>query len=161
MNLFRIGRKVAVTAKTKKQRGMPLSFTVKAALLILMPISLCGCTSGSFDLFDSTAKVDRSISTSSVPKRSQEAVSDQATVLNAVTSTDVEKLAGAPLPWANTSTGSAGVVSEIHETADAGTRCRRFVTTRHAYDGIAQFNGQACLDGTGQWSMMDFQQRTN
>ncbi|MDO1581289.1 RT0821/Lpp0805 family surface protein [Rhizobium oryzicola] len=116
---------------------------------------LAGCTSGSFDLFDSSPKVDRTLSTGSVPKRPTETASDEVTVRNAVTSADLQKLGTSPLPWANTTTGSAGVVSQIHEVVVSGQKCRFFTTTRHAYDGIARFSGQACYVG-GDWTLTSF-----
>ncbi|MBB4104348.1 RT0821/Lpp0805 family surface protein [Allorhizobium borbori] len=116
-------------------------------------VALSGCMS--FDLFSSRA--DSSLTTSSVaPKKSTEAISDEVTVRNAVTSADLEKLAGASLPWANASTGSAGVVASINESRANGAVCRSFVTTRHAYDGIANFMGDTCLDTSGEWKLIRF-----
>ncbi|MCX8996377.1 RT0821/Lpp0805 family surface protein [Rhizobiaceae bacterium BDR2-2] len=109
----------------------------------------------SFDFFDS--RTDSSVTTNSVPqKKSQEAVSDEATVRNAVTSADLAKLGQSPLPWANASTGSAGVVTAINENRIGGTLCRSFSTTRHAYDGIAAFTGDTCLDANGEWKLVRF-----
>ncbi len=123
---------------------------------IFLACVLSGCTSGSLDLFDGAGKVDRSISTATVQKPSQENVSDQVTIVNAVTSTDLAKLGQSPLPWANTATGSAGVVSQITEDKTSGVACRNFITTRHAFDGIAKFYGRTCLDGAGRWNLVTF-----
>jgi hypothetical protein len=155
VNPFRIGRKVALTAKTNNRIRQPLSLIRKAALVCLILVPASGCTSTSFDFFGG-AKVDRNISTSTVPKRADETVSDQITVLNAVTSADIVRLAGAPLPWANTSTGSAGVITAISELPVNNTVCRSFITTRHSYDGISRVKGRACLAGAGQWTMLSF-----
>lgn len=159
-----MGCKVAVTAKTQNRMRLRLSPPIRMTSAIFLAGSLAGslagCTSGSFDLFEGASKVDRSISTATVAKPRQETVSDQVTILNAVTSTDLMKLGDSPLPWANTSTGSAGVVSAIREQAKLGTTCRDFVTTRHAFDGIAQYTGSACLNPSGDWSLVSFDPRS-
>lgn len=125
-------------------------------VLGLAALSTASCTS-SLDLFDSAPKPDRSISTGSVPgDRSETTLSDEATVRNAVTSADLAKVGSAPLPWANAATGSAGVVSTIREARRADQVCRDFTTTRHSYEGIAMFSGQACLTGNGDWLLTAF-----
>jgi hypothetical protein len=108
------------------------------------------------DLFSSADKVDRSISTGTIPKFNSGAQSDEATVRNAVTSADLAKVGDNPLPWANSATGTAGVVSTIREARNQGHVCRAFTTTRHSYEGIAMFSGQACLTETGDWLLTAF-----
>ena len=127
-------------------------------VMVLTVSGLSGCM-GSMDLFGES-KVDRSIATSTVSgQKNAEAVSDEITVSNAVSSADVSKLAGKPLPWANASTGSAGVISAIEEqTAGSGNVCRQFQTSRHSYRGISNFRGQACLNGDGRWQLTQFQE---
>jgi hypothetical protein len=122
-------------------------------------LSLTGCMSGGMDFLSST-KVDHSVTTGTIAQvqAPKDAVSDEATVRNAVTSADLSKLKGQPLPWANASTGSAGVIDTIVENDTSGQVCRQFRTTRHAYDGIANFNGKACLTG-GEWQVLSFQQQ--
>ncbi|SIP97764.1 outer membrane surface antigen [Rhizobium sp. RU35A] len=148
-----------VTAKTNNRTRTPLSLMLQTALVVLLAGSVSGCTSGAFDLFDTSPKVDRSLSTSTIPKRSEEAVSDEVTVRNAVTSADLSKMGANPLPWANTATGSAGVVSKIREARVAGQLCRGFVTTRHSYEGIAKFTGQACMADSGDWLLTSFERQ--
>ncbi|AYC99898.1 hypothetical protein NCHU2750_05010 [Neorhizobium sp. NCHU2750] len=128
-----------------------------AICLATFALSLGGCTS-SLDMFGSTDKVDRSISTGTIPVKQQSdtSISDEATVRNAVTSADLNKMGDTPLPWANTATGSAGVVSVIREDNDQGHTCRAFRTTRHSYEGIAVFAGQACMTGSGDWMLTAF-----
>jgi surface antigen len=122
-------------------------------------LSQTGCSTSGMDLFGS-AKVDKSITTNTIAASptASDTVSDEATVRNAVTSADLSKLNGHPLPWANASTGSAGVIDTIVENNSTGQVCRQFRTTRHAYDGIANFYGKTCLDGDNQWQVMAFQQ---
>jgi len=69
------------------------------------------------------------------------------------------KLADQPLPWANAATGSAGVVTAIHEDKSSGFVCRDFRTTRHSFEGVASYSGQACLSETGEWLLTRFEQK--
>ncbi|MDV4180119.1 RT0821/Lpp0805 family surface protein [Rhizobium brockwellii] len=121
-------------------------------------LSLSGCVGGGMD-FLSDAKVDRSVATGTVPQTppSTDTLSDEMTVRNAVTSADVQRLEGQPLPWANASTGSAGVIDTIVENNESGQVCRQFRTTRHSYVGIAKFYGKTCLVGGGNWQLLSFQ----
>lgn len=119
---------------------------------------LTGCVAGGTD-FLSSAKVDHSVTTGTIAqtKAPADTVSDEATVRNAVTSADLTKLKGQPVPWANASTGSAGVIDTIVENDASGQVCRQFRTSRHAYDGIANFYGKACLADGGEWQVLSFQ----
>ncbi|WP_158284914.1 RT0821/Lpp0805 family surface protein [Hoeflea marina] len=56
-----------------------------------------------------------------------------------------------PLPWSNPATGSAGVITTLVDKTATGRTCREFRTSRHAFDGIALFMGQACRDREGEW----------
>nr|WP_147179139.1 RT0821/Lpp0805 family surface protein [Ciceribacter naphthalenivorans] len=131
----------------------------KSRLLIVLAVTLpvSGCFGGGMDLFGSD--VDRSISTNTVsPKKTEEGRSDELTVQNAVSSADLSRT-GSALPWANASTGSAGVVTAIEEQKANGVVCRNFSTTRHSYEGIAYFSGKTCTTGAGQWQLMSFDRR--
>ena len=107
----------------------------------------------------SSAKVDR-LPTGTIQAKPVTAdnISDEATVRNAVTSADINKLNGQPVPWANASTGSAGVIDTIVENDSSGQVCRQFRTTRHSYEGIANFFGKTCLVSAGEWQLLSFQQ---
>jgi hypothetical protein len=112
---------------------------------------LSGCTS-SMDALSRFEKDDRSITTGSVQLKAGS--SDEAMVVNAVSSADLARKGS--LPWANTSTGSAGVVETIREDSDQGRTCRVFRTTRHSYEGIAVFAGQTCSSSGGKWTLTAF-----
>ncbi|WP_313615870.1 RT0821/Lpp0805 family surface protein [Agrobacterium sp.] len=119
---------------------------------------LTSCVS-SLNLFGGD-KADSSLSTGSVSGTSRSnAQTDDVTVRNAVTSADLSKLSNSPLPWANTTTGSAGVITAIREDSTSGFLCRNFDTTRHSYEGIASYSGQTCLSETGEWLMTRFNQK--
>ena len=125
-----------------------VAVTASAALL-------SGCMSG-LDLF-ADSKVDSTIRTSTVANGNVERLSDEVTVRNAVSSADLARSAGSPIPWANSASGSAGVINTIAENRDdAGRTCRDFVTTKHSYQGIANYSGRTCLGNSGEWLLLAF-----
>jgi hypothetical protein len=133
-------------------RGCSVAATLCASLL------LSACGAGGFSL--EKAEVDRTFYTSNVPAPRTpvevERVSDEATIRNAVTSADVETLAGAPLPWANAETGARGQVTGIVETKGKGSLCRSFSATRESFDGVGMYRGEACMVASGAWRMQSF-----
>lgn len=129
-------------------------------LVIAATLPLSGCFGSSMDLFGSDT-VDSSISTSTIAKKGNgTSHSDELTVQSAVSSADLSKTDGKPLPWANATTGSAGVVTAIQEEKGDGVICRNFSTTRHSYEGIAYFSGKTCTSGTGNWQLMSFDRQS-
>jgi hypothetical protein len=150
---------VEVIAKSTFHTKALIAKSATIALAGIVLLSLSGCMGTSMDFF-SSAKVDRSVHTGTVAQAqpTADSISDETTVRNAVTSADIGKLNGQPVPWANASTGSAGVIDAIVENSTSGRVCRQFRTSRHAYDGIATFYGKTCLlDGSG-WQLLSFQQ---
>ncbi|UHS55825.1 RT0821/Lpp0805 family surface protein [Agrobacterium vaccinii] len=148
---------VNVIAKSNSRTKSFLSSVAGASATVCMLGMLTGCVS--LDLFGGD-KVDKSLSTASVPHQSNtQTLSDDATIRNAVTSADLAKISDSPLPWANAATGSAGVVTAIREDRASGFVCRQFDTTRHSFEGVASYSGQACLSETGEWLMTRFSQK--
>ncbi|WP_416798885.1 RT0821/Lpp0805 family surface protein [Ciceribacter azotifigens] len=135
---------------------MPGFGRIIAVALLVLPLT--GCLAGGLDLFGDD-KVDRSIATGTVAGNQANGGSDEMTVQNAVSSADLSKLGSDPLPWANASTGSAGVVTTIREQKQGGFVCRDFSTTRHSYEGIAYFSGKTCAVGPG-WRLMSFDRQS-
>jgi surface antigen len=134
----------------------------KASMIFIIAatLPLSGCFGSSMDLFGSDS-VDSSISTSTVSKTGNPSShSDELTMQSAISSVDLDKTDGKPLPWANATTGSAGVVTAIQEEKGQGFICRNFSTTRHSYEGIAYFSGKTCTSGTGNWELMSFDRRS-
>ncbi|MBD9371295.1 hypothetical protein IB238_01400 [Rhizobium sp. ARZ01] len=127
----------------------------RIALLALCLAPLSGCMSG-LD-FASEMSVDKAVKTSAVPGARLDNTSDAVTVRNAVSSADLDRNAGNPIPWANTVSGSAGVVSSVSELNDeAGRTCRDFTTTLHSYSGVANYDGRTCVGGDGIWALTRF-----
>jgi len=129
-------------------------------MVLASAVSLSACGIGGFSL--EKAEVDRSLLTGSVQSASQtpvdaERISDEATIRNAVSSADITGLGGAALAWANADTGSRGAISNLVESSDNGTLCRKFTTSRESYDGVGLYHGEACMAGSGAWRMLTFQ----
>lgn len=104
---------------------------------------------------------DKKLTTSAIQTNYQaepDSESDETTVRNAVSSADISKPGAVAIPWANTTTGSAGVVSAITEENNGSYVCRIFKTTRHSYRGISNYDGKACLVGSGEWQMISFKE---
>ena len=104
---------------------------------------------------------DTKLTTSAVQNNytaTSDSVSDETTVRNAVSSADISKTGPVTIPWANTSTGSAGVINAIREENNGSYVCRIFATTRHSYRGISNFEGKACLVGSGEWQLIAFKE---
>lgn len=129
---------------------------VRLPVLAVCALPLAGCMSGGLD-FASDVNVDKSVKTSAVPGQPTDNTSDGATVRNAVSSADLARNAGSPIPWANAVSGSAGVVTGVAEQNDEnGRTCRDFTTTLHSYAGIANYDGRACVGGDGLWALTRF-----
>jgi len=109
----------------------------------------------------SKIEADRSILTSAVettPAVSSQAISDQTTIRNAVSSANLDELSGKPLAWANVDTQSRGSIFDVVETRKKDVLCRRFRTSRESFDGVAIYAGEACLGRDGAWYMRAFSQ---
>ncbi len=123
-------------------------------------LGLQACASGGFSL--QKAEVDSSLYTGNVPDKSKRAadlerVSDEATIRNAVTSADIESLAGRSVPWVNSDTGTRGVIDGLVEFKREGLLCRRFSTSRESFDGVSLFKGEACMISQGTWRIQEFE----
>jgi hypothetical protein len=137
-----------------------VSASVKAGMLIGVLV-VSGCGVGGFSL--EQAEVDRSLVTGAVPAASPDddsgLAADQATIRNAVSSADVETLAGKDIPWANSETGSRGVISQLAEDRSGDSLCRSFAASRESFDGVSLFQGKACMIAAGAWRIEAFAPR--
>ncbi|MHA6644149.1 RT0821/Lpp0805 family surface protein [Mesorhizobium sp. A623] len=144
--------------------SLPASVFVSASLkagMLIGVLVVAGCGAGGFSL--EQAEVDRTLYTSSVPAASptddSSLVADQATIRNAVSSADVETLAGQDIPWANSETGSRGAISQLTEDKSGGRLCRSFAASRESFDGVSLFKGEACMIAAGVWRLEAFAAR--
>lgn len=136
------------------------SALLRRMALCLMMLVLPGCMGAGLDLFGNS-NVDRSVSTGTVPvAKTSDGLSDAVAVRNAVSSADISEGGHNAIPWANTSSGSAGVISSIEEDRASGVLCRQFTTTRHSFEGIAKFDGRTCRLENGEWYLTSFGPRS-
>ena len=71
-------------------------------------------------------------------------ISDNDIILDAVAQADVKTGPWQDIEWNHPATGDGGVISYIREKRSARSVCRSFTTSKHSYDGIAQYNGEIC-----------------
>jgi surface antigen len=127
---------------------------IKIVAVAMLCLPAAGCMGTGFGLSDN---VDAGLTTQSTPATArQPADSDETTIRNAVSSADLGRLNGEPLPWANTDTGSAGVVTGITQTQTGNVTCRDFTSTSHSFKGISKFRGTTCLTSSGEWKIVSF-----
>lgn len=125
-------------------------------MLCFMAAGLAGCKSNGPDIAD-RMNVDTLFTTGSLlAAMNNTELSDAMIVRNAASSANISIGSGNPVPWANSSSGSTGVISNISEKRVNGVICRRFATTLHSYEGVSQFNGTICLLNSGNWVTTDF-----
>ena len=133
-------------------------FRLAFAFLAVAPLAACA---GGVDL--GKAGIDDTLTTNAVGQANQtrdaSQTSDEVTIRNAVSSADLSRMnQSVSIPWANTTTGSAGVISSIREENNGSYVCRTFITTRHSYRGISNYGGKACLVGSGEWQVVAFKE---
>jgi surface antigen len=102
------------------------------------------------------------LTTSAVPPLSAEAeiMSDETVVRDLASGLSASELDGAH-PWTNALTGSAGVITDIARVSDGTRACRQFQTTRHAFDGVALFDGKVCQRPDNSWDLVTFERTGN
>jgi hypothetical protein len=121
-------------------------------------VILAGCGGG---MGLRQVEADRSILTSAVAPDTSlaadpQAMSDQTTIRNAVSSANLEELRGQALSWANADTQSRGAIFEVREIRDNSVLCRKFRTSRESFEGVALYAGETCLGRDGAWYMRSF-----
>lgn len=137
---------------------MPALRRSGGAAIVLLGLLTAGCTTSMLGL--GGKDVDQGLVTSTVaPTQSAqdpETQSDALTVRNAISSADLSALDNSPLAWANADTGSRGAINSVTEDSKEGVVCRKFTTTRERFDGIALYEGRACMVAPGMWQMTAF-----
>ncbi|SEK67268.1 RT0821/Lpp0805 family surface protein [Xaviernesmea oryzae] len=131
---------------------------LRLSVMLGMSLALTGCFGTGADLARS---VDTSLSTGAIPPKVASAdMADAVTVKDVVTQANPSVNPETPIPWANSASGSAGVIERVEERREGTRVCRSFTTTRHSYQGIAKFDGDTCLDGNGIWIVRSFAARS-
>jgi hypothetical protein len=145
-----------------KQSGSKKGFISEACRFItvaLVPVVLSGCMGGGLGLASLAPATDKTLTTGAIDENSRvQPDSDETTVRNAVSSADISTPGPVAIPWANTSTGSAGVINAITEENNGSYVCRTFMTRRHSYRGVSNYGGKTCLIGNGEWKLISFKE---
>ena len=116
-------------------------------------IGLSSCMGGGSSAV-SALSIDE-ITTASISPLSAEGeiMSDEMVIRDLVGELSQEELAVSQ-PWANSLTGSAGVISNFEILTDGAKTCRLFQTTRHSFDGVALLKGRICRRPDGGWDLV-------
>jgi len=128
------------------------------AALLGLACLLGGCVGGP-DAKSVLTPSPSDLTTGSIPTPaplSSDDTSDRQVVGAAVTASASADAKGDPIPWANPSTGTTGVISQVSQSEVAGQTCKIFETSRHSYSGIELYVGQTCLGPDGAWQMIEF-----
>lgn len=68
-----------------------------------------------------------------------------------------ENVAGSPIPWENTETGSTGSLMAFTGPSDGRGRCKNFAATLQNIDGIHRYKGEACSFNKNNWKINRFE----
>lgn len=144
-------RDVAKSSARRKNPFAPAGCAVVAAALSCL---LSGCIGGGLDIANKAA--DSSVLTAATPagQPKTDETSDQLAIGQVVGSADPTATPAAGIPWANASTGSAGVITSLVEEDVAGQTCRNFETSRHGYEGVSLYVGSTCKLPDGRWQVL-------
>ncbi len=128
-------------------------------LLAVALLSASGCAMGGFSI--EKAVPDASTITGSVKQTSPAEtdtgkLSDQSAIKNVVSALNFAEWGKKPVPWANPDTGSQGSITTIAESSTNNRLCRRFETSREAFDGVSMYRGETCMERGGQWTVTSF-----
>jgi|GEM_PF-789930 len=86
--------------------------------------------------------------------------SDDDIIRDAVAQADVKTGPWQDIEWNHPGTGDGGVISYIKEKRSARSICRSFITSKHSYDGIAQYTGEICRARMGrEWTLKSIEQQ--
>jgi hypothetical protein len=126
---------------------------------LLLPALLSGCMSSGLDVAGLSPSADKTLTTNAIQTKGRvQPETDETTISKAVSVADLTKKGPIEIPWANTTTGSAGVIRVITEENNGSYVCRNFTTSRHSYRGISNFDGRTCLVGSGGWKVINFKE---
>lgn len=134
--------------------GFPRPDSVGVLGLFALVLMLGGCVAGG----DTAEQASTPVYTGSIPvsPAKPENVADRDLVRAAVAASGAVEAGRAGIPWANAATGTTGVITQIVETETGGETCRSFETSRHGYEGIAMYVGEACGAPGGAWRLIEF-----
>ncbi|MBK3745643.1 hypothetical protein G3A39_41530 [Paraburkholderia aspalathi] len=103
-----------------------------------------------------TSTITGSVNTDQTVETDMGKLSDRSAIRNVVSALNFTEWGKKPVPWANADTGSQGVITTIAETKTAAGLCRKFETSREAFDGVALYHGETCMGAGGNWFVTSF-----
>jgi len=130
-----------------------------AGVALLLALPLAGCGAG-FSL-DSLG-TDRSIVTGSTGqsgKAPDGRLSDEAAIRSTVAAWMPGQVPPDTVPWVNSNTGSVGAIARVSDATGANGLCRAFSATRESFDGVSAYDGKACSEKGGPWTVLSLKQR--
>lgn len=137
----------------------PHSRHSRAVGLVLLTAALGGCAGGiDLDRFGT----DRSLTTGSIAQQDRAPdgrLSDEAAIRSTVAAWMPGEVPPETVPWVNSNTGSTGAITRIADSTGNGTLCRTFRASRESFDGVGLYDGKACSEHAGPWSVMTLQRR--
>lgn len=135
-------------------------FRRSSVLLVwgLATLPMTGCLSGGFGLGDKSG-VDQQLVTGSIPVYPM-LQSDDDVITMAVSVANPKRGSLQNIPWSNIGTGTTGIISYVGERRSVTEICREFITSKHSYDGIAQFQGKICRTRMGKtWNLESIEEQ--
>jgi len=124
----------------------------------LATLPMTGCLSGGFGLGGKSG-VDEQLVTGSIPVYPM-LQSDDDVLTAAVSEASPKRGSLQTIPWSNIATGTTGTISYVGERRSVTEICREFVTSKHSYDGIAQFHGKICRTRMGKtWTLESIEEQ--
>jgi len=128
------------------------------AALTVLALSMGGCAGG-FDL--DRFGTDRSLTTGSIGSRvaPDGRLSDEAAIRSAVASWAPGTVPPEPVPWVNSNTGSIGAISKVADSRLDDALCRTFRASRESFDGVGVYDGKACSERGGPWTVVTLEAR--
>ncbi|MCR9138858.1 MAG: RT0821/Lpp0805 family surface protein [Alphaproteobacteria bacterium] len=121
-------------------------------------LPLSGCLSSGFGL-GGNSEVDQQLVTGSIPDYPM-LKSDDEIITSAVSEANTKRGSLQNIPWTNIGTGTTGTIVYVGERRSVTEICREFITSKHSYDGIAQFHGKICRTRMGKtWELESIEEQ--
>lgn len=125
-----------------------------AICLPLLAAAACSVSLGDLGAL----RPDRTAVTHSVPVAGGGSANDEGALRNSLLDALAELVsdpqAGVPLAWTGPNAEARGVVTWIGAEEDA---CRRFLSTRESFDGVALYKGMLCRAPAAGWQLRSFE----
>lgn len=133
----------------------------RGLLLLVFGVAIlptAGCLSGGLGLGGGPG-VDKEFVSGSIPVYPMLQTDDDI-IKSAVSEANTKKGSFQNIPWTNVGSGNSGIVSYVGERRTVTEICREFITSKHSYDGIAQYHGNICRTRMGKtWTLESIEEQ--